>query len=183
MSPPSESDVVFATAVESLYLRGLKDRLTPELRDAIRGLGIDLDRPLLPGYGLDTWAQALRVTAATLFPGRTLEQATAEMGRITFNSLRETTIGMALFPIFRLIGPRRVLQRMTRSLRNGSNFIETKVVAEADGEADVWFNRVREVGFYTGVLEAGVIAAGARDAAVTVHSRQGDEVVYRVRWS
>lgn len=181
MSQP-EAAVVFATAVESLYMRGLKDRVTPALRDELRQLGIDLDRPLLPGYGLDTWADSLRATARSLFPDRSLEDATSEMGRITFNSLRDTALGKALFQVFRVLGPSRVLARMTRSLRNGSNFVETRVVSEDDGQADVWFNCVREVGFYRGVLEAGMIAAGAKDAEVAVRTRQGDEVVYRVRW-
>lgn len=181
-SPTTESAVVFSTAVESLYLRGLKGRLSAALKEKLRGIGLDLDRPLLPAYSLETWADGLRITASALFPERTVEEATAEMGRLTFSSLGETTIGMALFPIFRLIGPKRVLQRMTRSLRNGSNFIETKVVNEIDGETDVWFNRVREVGFYRGVLEAGVTLAGAKNAEVSIRSRQGDEVVYRVRW-
>ena len=178
-----EPDVVFSTAVEGLYQRGLKGRVTPELRGRLRGVGIDLDQALLPAYPLPVWAEALRTTSRALFPDKAVDDGIAELGRMTVQGLRETLIGPAIFPLLRLLGPRRVLQRMTRNLRNGSNFIETKLLLEEAQQAEIWFNRVREVGFYRGVLEAGLKAAGASEATAEICTREGDAVVYRVRWS
>jgi len=179
---PQEEPLVFATAWESLYLRGLKGQLTPALRERLKHHGVDFGQPLLPAYPLEIWAAALRDTARQLYPERSLDEGTRELGRRTFLGLRETTIGKALFPLLRLLGPQRVLKRMTRSLRSGSNFIETRVLREGDQDAEVWFNHVVEVGFYQGVLETALVAAGATEATVALGPREGPSIVYKVRW-
>lgn len=179
---PTEPPLVFATAWESLYERGLKGRLTPELREMLRGHGVDFDRPLLPAYSLDAWAQALCATAEALYPALPLEEGTKELGKATFLGLKETAIGKAMFPLLRLLGPKRVLRRMTRSLRNGSNFIDTKLLREGDQDAAIWFNHVRQVGFYQGVLETALLTAGAQEAHAELGAREGMSIVYELRW-
>lgn len=174
--------LVFATAVEGLYLRGLKGRVTPALKDRLRALGLDLDKPLLPGYPLQVWADGLCTTAELLYPDLPRDQGIAELGRATIQGLRETTMGLALFPIFKLIGPQRLLRRMTRNLQSGSNFIETKLVRDEPRDAAIWLNLVREPGFYQGVLAAGLEAAGASKVEVQLEKRDGPARTYRVRW-
>lgn len=175
--------LVFQTAVEGLYLRGLKDRVTPALRAELREVGIDLDRTLLPAYPLAAWARSLRLAGTRLFPDRPADEGIAELGRLTITGMRETLLGRALFPMLKLLGPVRMLQRMTRSLQNGANFVETKLLRQQDNEAVIWFNHVAEEAFYRGLLDAGLVAAGAQRVEVEVEGREGQSRTYRLTWS
>lgn len=173
---------MFATAWESLYVRGLKGEFSPALRRMLKEHGVDFDQPLLPAYPLEVWAKTLCATATQLYPDRPLEEGTKELGKRTFLGLKETAIGKAMFPMFRLLGPKRVLKRMTRNLQNGSNFIETRVLREGEQDADVWFNHVVQVGFYQGVLETALLTAGATHAEAELGPREGHAIIYKVRW-
>ncbi len=46
---PTEQ-IEFSQSVEGLFIKGLGSTLTPVMRDQLRAKGLDLDRPLRPGY-------------------------------------------------------------------------------------------------------------------------------------
>ena len=72
--------VLFSTAVESLYRQALKGRLSEVLKLRLRHAGLDLNRPLLPAYPRRVWVRALELTAEELYPGLEREEAMARLG-------------------------------------------------------------------------------------------------------
>ena len=188
-SPPSAAnrathagdEFVFASAVEGLYLRALKGRITPELARALHALGLDVDH-VLPAYALETWEHSLRVTCEQLFPEHKPEDAMAELGRLLIAGYQQTAIGKAIFPLMRILGPARVLARMSRNFQSGNNYTDTRVTQVTPSEALLWFNRVIQPAFYRGILEAGLTAAGAKELAVELGEREGEGFTFRIRW-
>ena len=178
----SGDDYVFASAVEGLYLRALRGRLSPAAVAQLRELGLDLDH-VLPAYPLSIWEHGLRVTAATLFPELDLDAAMRELGRLLITGYQDTAIGKAMFPLMRLLGPARVLARIGRNFQSANNYTETKVSQLAPNRAELWVNRVIQPGFYLGLLEAGLAVAGAKDLAVELGARDGEGHTFRIRWA
>jgi len=181
-NPHAGDEFVFASAVEGLYLRALKGRITPALADALRGVGLDVDH-VLPAYTLDTWEHSLRVTCANLFPDQPLDDSMAELGRLLIAGYQQTAIGKAIFPLMRILGPTRVLARMGRNFQSGNNYTDTSVTQLGPTEARLWFNRVIQPAFYRGILEAGLLSAGAKDLVVELGDRDGAGFTFHLRWS
>lgn len=177
-----EDEFVFASAVEGLYLRALRDRVTPGLKQELKAVGLDLDH-VMPAYPLAVWEHALRVTAQSLYPDQRLEHAMSELGRRLIDGYQQTAIGKAIFPLMRLLGPARVLGRMSRNFQSANNYTETRVKQLAEHDAELWFNRVLQPSFYQGMLEAGLQAAGAQELTVVPGERVGEGFTFRIRWS
>jgi uncharacterized protein (TIGR02265 family) len=179
----SEPELVFEQAVEGLFLIGLKGQVAPALEARLRAAGLDLARPLAPAYTREAWHGFLRITVETLWPDEPPERAWHTLGRQLLEGFAETLMGKALVGIVRLVGPRRTLERMTRNLRSGCNFLETRVSDVAPGEVLLWVNEPDvPAPHLAGLVEATLAFAGARAVDVQVHARDKFGCTYRVRW-
>jgi uncharacterized protein (TIGR02265 family) len=98
------------------------------------------------------------------------------------DSYGETLVGKALLTAMKVIGPRRMLERMARNLRTANNYTETKLTSRADVH-ELWCSRVASTSFYCGMLQRGVEVAGGADVLVeaTAHDQSGATFV--VRWT
>src|SRR5262245_66316669 len=92
MAPPAEP-VVYDSAVEGVFLRGLVGQITPSLSTKLRQLGLDLHQKLKPTYPRDLWAQWLEVTVSELFPGASREEGFRRLGELAVNGIGFTMIG------------------------------------------------------------------------------------------
>jgi uncharacterized protein (TIGR02265 family) len=180
---PLSERVVFLPTVQSLFSRLPAGALTPELTQAVRALGIDLDRPLLTAYPFAIWARVLEVTARTVYPKEAAQDAHRLLGQRLIEGYVETGIGRALFALLKLIGPRRTLQRTAKAFRNGNNYCEATVTEVSPTEFIVWMNEVGTVPtMIAGVLQAGLTQAGAISVAVRVVRVDSVGMTYRVTW-
>lgn len=173
--------MMFSQAVDGL-VRALKPRLTETAKDEIKALGIDLRKPLDPGYTLPVWVQVMRYGAQLIAPHRSEAEQMEELGRRFIDGYEETIVGRALLATMRLLGPRRTLERMSRNFRTGNNYTEAKLVAKGDTEFELWLSSVRAPAFYRGMLMAGIGRTGAKDLEVKVvgHDEQG--ATFNVSW-
>ena len=48
----------FPNSIEAVVNHVLKGKLTPRLKELLRGEGVDLDRPLRPAYPADAWSSS-----------------------------------------------------------------------------------------------------------------------------
>ena len=60
---------MYRHAIEGLFFRSLGERLTPALKAKLREVGLELDQPIPRNTPRTVFAEALRVTAAHLYPG------------------------------------------------------------------------------------------------------------------
>jgi uncharacterized protein (TIGR02265 family) len=175
--------IVFEHSVESLYLRSLRSRLTPELKNQLRSVGVDLDRKLLPGYPQPVLTQALQLTARTLRPELPEADAFRWLGECQVEGYQETVVGTALFGVLRLLGPRRMLERTQKNFRSGNNYTEVRCTTVDPCTSDLWMNEIGPMRYFTqGIVLAGMRAAGAREARVEVLHFDEEGTTYRVAW-
>lgn len=175
--------LVFEHAVAALFQRALGDRITPALRERLRLAGIDLQRPLLPAYPLETWMTCLALAAEAVFPGRPAEEGLRLLGERMVESYAQTAIGRALFGLARVLGPRRALDRASQSFRSANNYSQTRIQEIAPGTYDLWMNEVGPHPTFTaGLIAGGMRHSGARDLRVDVMAYDGHACTYRVQW-
>jgi uncharacterized protein (TIGR02265 family) len=182
--PMSTEQVVFSNTVESLYRQALRGRLSQVLRLRLRHAGLDLDRPLLPGYPRSVWLRALELTGEELYPGMEREDAMRALGHAFIQGYARTLVGTAVMSMSRLLGPGRTLARMTRTLRTSNNYAQARLTAHGPNRYELWMNEPADAeGFMDGVLEAGLRMAGAQ-APLVARKRLGQNACeYAISWA
>lgn len=180
---PTEQ-IEFSQSVEGLFIKGLGKMLTPELRSSLRAFGLDLDRPLLPGYPAADFHRCVETVARGLYPGLDRDEALRRIGHRAVSGLEEGVVGRALAAGLRLIGPRRSLQRVERIFKNNNNYQEARLLDLSESEAHVQLSFVFGMPtYYQGLFEASVSAIGARDARVEIVPTPPPGVRLRITWS
>lgn len=183
LAVPAEKEFVFQQAVEGLFKVGLRSHRTPELEQRLRQVGLDLARPLLPAYPRPVWNQLLRVTAETLWPASSQDVAYRALGRQMILGYMETLVGRALTSLVRMLGPRRMLDRMERNLRSGCNYNLTRVTEVGPAEVLFWVNEpLIPPAYLQGLLEAALEQTGVHALHVEPTVQDAEGCTYRIRW-
>lgn len=178
--PKEELD--FRSTIEALFCEALKDDLTPRLKERLCEEGLDLDR-LRPAYPRKVFSRACRIAAEEIFGELSMDEALRAMGRRTMEGFANTILGKAAFGVFRIIGVRRGLERLTRAFRNGDNYTETSFTMVGPAKADVWVSQVNgQPTFTLGMLEAALDWVGAKNAGIAILRQENDGCVYRIWW-
>lgn len=178
-----ERPVVFSQTFEGLFLQGLKGRVTPALKDRLRELGLELDRPLAPAYPVEVWNGALAAAAAEVFPALSSLDAHEALGVAFLTGYAHTLMGRAMMALLRVLGPKRALERMERNFRSGNNYVKTRFVDHGGEDVEVLFDVMYEVPtFMKGVILHGARELGARDVRIDVSDTDRPRS-YRVRWT
>lgn len=174
---------MFSQTVEGL-LRAVGP-LKPTEKARIREIGFDPDAPIDAAYPVEKYVQLQRVAVEVFAPDLPFPLAIESLGRRFVDGYGETLIGRAVIVGMKLLGPKRTLQRLTRTLSTGSTFFETKLDETEPGVWRLWINRVTYPGWYLGLLRRGLELAGARDIQLKIieHVGPGLGLTLEVRWS
>jgi uncharacterized protein (TIGR02265 family) len=176
-----DDHVVFSQMMEELFVKRLGSQLGPPARAELRAVGMDIDKPLLPGYPIRVLDAALKIVVRHAFPDLPQGDAMRRMGALQVEAFVETLLGRAVFQVLRLLSLERYLDRLTRSWRSANNFIETKVTSVAPGRWEVWVN---DAGQYPevmqGILQLAIEKVG-HSVRVDVLRREGLAAVYSIR--
>jgi uncharacterized protein (TIGR02265 family) len=180
----SASPVVYSTCIESLFLRGLRGRLTARCKERLRQAGLDVDGKLEPSYPLEQWKEFLRLVARELYPVHPAEAAYRELGMRFMDGFLETFIGKATMSVLRVLGPHRAVMRLSHNLRAGNNFSQVEVTVHGPMDVEVWLNDVfaDHPAFTEGLLHRGHTASGAQACRVETLAFDGTSATLRVRW-
>jgi len=178
------SPVVYSTCVESLFLRGLRGRLTARCKERLRQAGLDLDRKLEPSYPLGQWKEFLRLVVRELYPQHPAEAAYLELGVLFMDGFLETFIGKATMSVLRVLGPHRALKRLSHNLRAGNNFSKVELTVHGPTDMELWLNDVfaDHPAFTEGLLHRGHTASGAHACRVETLAFDGAAATLRIRW-
>ena len=175
--------LVFSHAIEGMLSRLPPELLKGPLRESVRAAGLDLDKPLLPGYPFTTFVAVMRLTAQAAFPELPREQALYQLGRKLVDGYWETLVGKALLAVLKLIGPRRALLRTEKNFRSANNYTECRFTELGPAEFEMWMNEGEGEPSYTaGIVAAGLDAAGAHQAQVTMLAKKDGGTVFHVKW-
>ncbi len=183
MSSPER--LVFSPSVEALLVRGVGDRMTPQLQERLRALGIDVGKPLLPAYPLDKWQEAVDAVAAALYPGVAMKEAQWKLGESTVLGFEKTMLGKAMVGVSRVIGPRRALLRFPSMSRSSNNYSTMTANEVAPGNIEMVCDPyVGWPEYVQGCLHAVMQMCGAQEPKVELveHSPQKERLVLRALW-
>lgn len=158
--------------------------MKPADKARFRDIGFDPDEPLEPAYPVETYVTLQRLAVDVFAPDVPFSLGIESLGRRFVDGYGETLIGRAVVVGMRLLGPRRTLQRLTRTLSTGSTFFETKLDEHEAGVWHLWINRVTYPGWYVGLVRRGLEVAGASEVEVKVLRHDGPALglTLEVRW-
>lgn len=184
MGLPVEKRLVFAHAMEGLFEKALKGRLTDRIRERVKAeAGVDLSRKFDPGYPFPRWEKCLVVVSEELFPSLPPDEALEEVGVLLTHGYFQTLMGSALAALLRVIGPARALKRMDRSLRTGNKYTEASVKELGPTRFEFWSNESGLAQFnLVGVLRAGAEISGARNLRTQIVKRDDEGVTIQLEW-
>ncbi|WP_375769539.1 DUF2378 family protein [Archangium gephyra] len=181
--PATQRRLVFEHTVDGLFRFSLRSRLSSQAWNALRGVGIDLSKPLLPAYSYETWKRALELTVADLYPLVPREEGWRQLGREVVNGMVHTVLGRAMVGVARLLGPLRSLRRLNNTLRSADNYVESRLTELSPTSCEVWINEVMgQPTYYAGILEACIGLAGGQRARARVVSLEGPGARLHVEW-
>ena len=179
---PTE-EVIFAGAVEGLFLKGLGHRVTPELLTQLKAVGLDLTRKLLPAYPRTVWNAAIPLAAAHVWPRLDVAAAHVLLGRAIIDGFKETLLGKALAGMAKVLGTMRTLGRMRQNLRTGGNYNETTLTPEGPTVVRFWINEpFLHPGYVQGLVQGSLEICEAKNGKVEVLSVDEMGATYRVSW-
>jgi uncharacterized protein (TIGR02265 family) len=180
----SEQKLVFATAVEALFVRELGATLSDVGRRLLRDVGLDLEHPLEVAYPLAQWKAFLRTASALLYPHLPSSEAHWWMGIHFVEGYLQTSTGRVLAELAPVLGPRRMLERIGSDLSSGNNFSEVRVVEHGPRYVELWMNDVLDdySSFAAGFILRAQQMAGARNVSVDVWSFDGTAGTFLIRW-
>lgn len=174
--------LVFDHTVESL-LRTLKRPIPAAQIAGLDALGIDLSKPLLPAYPLETYSALIGFIARCRWPDLPAAEADVEVGRAFIEAYTtQTLLGRAAKGLLRVIGPHRALERMSRTYRTANNYTQTRLESLGPTRYSLWFNYVIREGYFRGMVHATLALTGVKQCEVTLAATQGHEVTFHVSW-
>jgi uncharacterized protein (TIGR02265 family) len=182
---PVKDRLVFSQALEGLFIKALKDKVTDRIRERVKAeAGVDLQKPFDPAYPISRWEKCLVVCAEELFPERSLELGVQEVGFLLTRGYFQTLLGSAVAAVLKVIGPARAIKRMDRSLRSGNNYSETRVTELAPGKFEFWSNETGLTQYnLVGLLRAGAEVSGAKNLRAEIVKRDDEGVTIVLEWN
>lgn len=179
-----ETRVVFGSGFDSLFSRELRARVTPSMVQDLSALGVRLDRPFNPAYPVETWASVLSLSAKHLYSQDSQPEAYRKLGRTTVVGFAETFLGKALFPLLRLIGPVRALDRAARSYASTNNYTKVVLTQIAPTCFDFYLNEKHTLPEYDmGVVEEVLTHLHVPAPRVTLKTQDTEGFTMRLEWT
>ncbi|WP_368670410.1 TIGR02265 family protein [Myxococcus sp. AM011] len=181
---PLEHRLVYVQVVEGLIQHGLQGRISPRLKTRLSQVGLDVDRPLLPAYSVLMWQQCLRVIAEETWPGMSLEESFRRLAAAHVEGYGRTLIGRAVYGVMRLLGPRRLVQRMPQTLRGTDNYTEVELVEKGPTTYEMRMNSVLDCpGYSESLFEHMIRVGGGESPQVTTLSVEDGHTTYLLTWT
>jgi uncharacterized protein (TIGR02265 family) len=174
--------VLYRHAVEALFQRTLGQKLTPRAKTRLKEVGLDVAN-FGPEVPQPIWAKALRIACEEVYPHKKLEDAAFQLGCALANGYVHTTMGKAAAAMARLLGPNRMMPRLTSNLRGANNFIETTPKQTSPTSWEIWVNEHHGLPTYiAGGLFIVVPISGAKNVRVKVMASDAQTATYLVEW-
>lgn len=173
----------FAEGVQALFVHGLRNAMTVQLREKLRDSGIDVGKPLLPAYTAEVFARCVALAARELRPELAQADALHWLGERSYEGWAQTMVGMAKSETLRILDPHRGLERYAQKGWPDNNYTKMEyrdlgptclelVLSDVNGQPALYLGR-----FCAGLRGMGVATPG-----VTMRG-EGLRTVYRFTWS
>ena len=174
--------IVYRHPIEGL-VRSIGKRMTPELKQRLREVGLDLDVPIPRNTPRIVFADALRISAKHLYPNEEEQEGFRRLGIGVIEGVEHTLLGKALVAMWPIFGPERVVVRIQENFATVNNYLKTELITHSPSHHVI---RVSECngnpGYLQGIIEAGLLKAGAKELKIDPFDFDGHACSYRVQW-
>ena len=175
--------LVFESAIEGLFIRGLGTRVTTPLKAELKTLGLDLDRKLPPAVTRTVWYATIAAVVRHVFPSSTPAEAHRELGRMMMQGIELTLFGRTMAPAVKLLGVRRLLKRVPSNMRSSNNFSIGVMTELSPTSMRLMVDDVGDAPeIFQGSLERMVAWAGGKDVVVQVDAPRLPAATYLINW-
>lgn len=131
-----------------------------------------------------TWLKCLRVIVEELFPGVPMEEAFRRLARQHVDGYGRTLMGRATVRVMRLLGPRRMVNRLPSMLSATDNYTAGTVEERGPREFVLSLNsNLQPAAYAEALFEALLSACGAVEPRVTRQENHEDRSSYLLTWS
>ncbi|NMO20991.1 DUF2378 family protein [Pyxidicoccus fallax] len=161
---PVEQRHVYVQVVEGLLQHALHGQISPRLKQRLKQVGVDLDRPLLPVYPVSLWMHCLTIIAEETYPGVPREEAFRRLAEAHVQGYGRTVIGRAVYGVMRLLGPRRLVLRLPQTLRATDNYTEAELIERGPTTYEMRMNSAVDAPGYVEALFEGMLRVGGADS-------------------
>src|SRR5438067_13445346 len=103
MGTAATQKLIFASSVEAL-LKAAQGNIKVETEKKLGELRMGFSRPVDPAYPAESWASAVRLIAADLFPQESYEDQHRMLGGKTVRQFADTFMGKAMFAAAKVLG-------------------------------------------------------------------------------
>lgn len=162
--------------------RFASEKPTPAEIAAFKRAGID-GKKFQAAYPLAQYTDLLDACASSRFAHLESLARFTEVGRLFMVGYEKTLVGQALIAVLKVLGPRRMLDRMTRNFRTANNYTEVTVEAVSPTQHVVRITHVTRPGLFIGLLEKGLFYAGAKNLSVKLIEHHDKVARYDVQWT
>lgn len=178
-----ETRVVFGSGFDSLFSKDFRTKVTPALDAELKALGVRLDKPFQAGYPVEVWNSVLELTAKHLYASDSMPEAFFKLGRTTIVGFCETLAGRALFPLLRLIGPVRAVERAARNYAATNNYTQVTLTRVGPTCFDFHLNEKHSLPqFDMGVLHEALVQLHVASPGVTLKDHDSEGFTMRLEW-
>lgn len=176
-----EEALVWGHTVEGLVRCG-KPRATPKWAERLRVAGLDVNQKVKPAYTRHQWREFIFISAEELFEGP-LESRLEQLGAAFIDEYAQTFLGRAVAAVVKVIGPKRAVERMTKSLRSGNNYSQTRATFTGPRRAEFWLNETLGAPSYIcGALTAVLRLTGAPNVRIRTMATEGTAATFEIEW-
>jgi uncharacterized protein (TIGR02265 family) len=177
-----EDRLIYAEVVEGLIQHGLRGRVSLRLRERLRQLGLDVDRPP-QSFPVVSWWKCLHVIVEETFPGVPTEEGFRRLARQHMEGYGRTLLGRATLRVLRLLGPRRMVLRLPHVLGSTDNYTSGTVVERAPGVFELVLNSSGQpAGYAESLFEAFLEVCAASEPRVKLLREGDDSSTYLIAW-
>lgn len=177
-----EQRVVFEHVIEGI-VKAFGPRLTPAIRARWAEIGIKLDGKLQPAYPIAQWIAGLDVLRQSFCAELSVDEGFYRLGRQYMDGYFATRMGSALGALMKVIGPERVMGRLTAQFRSANNFAQVTVRELGRRDFEIDMNGGGHVQFTRGLISRAMENAGAHDFRIDVLHGDEHRYLYRASWT
>lgn len=178
------ADLVSGQVVDGLFRCALARRMTPALRARLAAAGLDVEARSVESVRRQDFSGWLKLTVESLFSGVSAADAYRQLGRDLVRGYSMTLKGGAVIAVSRVIGPRRTLERIARSISSAVSSYRAKLDVENETAFKLWVSEHElPPSFLAGVLLEAVTLAGAPGVRAEPVRADGGGWIYEVQLS
>lgn len=165
----ASEQLIFGPTVEGLFVRGLGQKLTPELVSQLRAVGLDVEKRIEKAYPRRVITDSISIVARGLYPDVSEAEGWYRIGKHVVVGLKAQPLMSATVLAMRVAGPRLTMKVVARTFRQTNNYMRVMLFEHARNhfELELWPSSPQPR-YMQAVIEDMLAIAGAKELAVDV---------------